>query len=73
MASLLEHYSLPLSDSELITMCILALRYEAQHYNCKLDDCLLKQVISHARTKARERSERNAEEALAKASLVLEK
>ena len=44
------------SNDELITMCILALSYEAQHY--KLQDCLIKQVISHARTKARERKER---------------
>ena len=46
-------------DSELITMCILALRYEAQHY--KPDGCLLKQVTAHAQAKARERSERNTE------------
>ena len=54
------------SDSELITTCILALRYEAQHH--KLDGCLLKQVIAHARAKARERNEINVEGALAKAS-----
>ena len=52
-------------------MCILALRYEAQHY--KLDDCLLKQVIPHAQAKARERSEKKVKKALAKASLALEK
>ena len=61
------------SDDELITMtlCILAFSYEAQHY--KLDDCLIKQVIPHARTKARERKERKVERALAKASLALAK
>ena len=46
-------------------MCILALRYEAQHY--KLGDCLLKQVIAHAQAKARKRSQRNVEDALADA------
>ena len=51
------------SDSELITTCILALSYEAHHY--KLDGCLLKQVIAHARAKAREINERNVEGALA--------
>ena len=71
MASLLEHYSLPLSDSELITMCILALRYEARHY--QLEDHLLKQAIAQAQFRARERNERNVEEALAKASLAIAK
>ena len=59
------------SDSELITMCTLALRYETRHY--KLDACLLKQVINQAQATARERKESNAEEALAKASLALAK
>ena len=49
----------------------LALSYEAQHY--KLYDCAIKQVISHARTKAKEGNESELERALAKASLALEK
>ena len=59
------------NDDELGTICILALSYEAQHY--KLHDCLIKQVVSHARTKGRERKEKKVERALAKASLALEK
>ena len=59
------------SDSKLITMCILALQYEARHYH--LEDHLLKQVIAQAQFRAREREEKNVEEALAKASLALAK
>ena len=58
------------SDDELLTMCTLAIIYEARHY--KLADCIIKQVISDARTKARERKERKVERALAKESLALE-
>ena len=56
------------SGSELITTCILALSYEAQHY--KLDDCLVKQVVNQGK---RKREKSKAEEALAKVSLALEK
>lgn len=59
------------SDSKLITMCILALQYEARDYH--LEDLLLKQVIAQAQFRAREREETNVEEALAKASLALAK
>ena len=59
------------SGSELITMCVLALRYKAQHY--KQEGCLLKHVMAQARAKASERSERNAEEAQSKACILLEK
>ena len=59
------------SDDELITMCILALSYETQHH--KLNGCLIRQVISRARNKARERKGSEAERALAKASPALEK
>ena len=59
------------SDSKLITMCILALQYEARH--CHLEDHLLKQVIAQAQPRARERDEMNVVEALAKASLALAK
>ena len=55
------------SDSELITICILAIRYEAQQY--KPDGCLLKQVIAQAQAKPRERKQSKAKEALSKASL----
>ena len=41
------------SDDKLITMCILALQYEAQHYH--LEDYLLKQVIAQAQFRAQER------------------
>ena len=56
-------------NNELITMCLLALSHEAQHY--KLDDSLIRQVISKAQAKARERKEGKVERALAKASLAL--
>ena len=59
------------SDNKLITMCILALQYEAQH--CPLEDILLKQVIAQAKFRAREKEEKYVEEALAKASLTLAK
>ena len=59
------------SGDELITMCIIALSYEARHY--KLDSSLIKQALSHARTKARDRKESEVEKAPAKASLALEK
>ena len=62
-------------DSELITMCILALQYESRnetrHYH--LEDHLLKQVIAQAQFQARERDEMNVVEALPKASLALAK
>ena len=61
------------SDSKLITMGILALQYEAQHYHQVLEDRLLKQVIAQAQFRAREREEKDVEEALAKASLALAK
>ena len=59
------------SDDELIAMRILALRYEAQQH--KPGDCHMKPVIPRARTKARERQDSEAERALEKASLPLEK
>ena len=59
------------SDSKLITMCILALEYEARHY--LLEGHLLKQVIAQPQFRARVREEKNAKEALAKASLSLAK
>ena len=72
MASLLEYYSIQsTSDNKLITMCILALQYEAQHYH--LEDHLLKHVIAQAQFRAREREEKDVEEALAEASPALAK
>ena len=52
-------------------MCIIALQYEDQHYH--LEDYLLKQVIAQAQLRARDREEKDVEEALAKASLALAK
>ena len=59
------------SDSKLITMGILALRYEARHYH--LEGHLRKQVVAQTQLRARERNERNVVEALAKASLAIAK
>ena len=60
-----------LSDSKLITMCILALRYEARHYH--LEGHLLKQVIAQTQFRARGRYEMDVVEALAKASPAIAK
>ena len=59
------------SSVELIVTGVLALQYEARHYNIK--GSLLGQVLSQARAKARERKESNVETALDKASQAIAK
>ena len=59
------------SSDELIVTGVLALRYEAQHY--KIQDSLIRQVVSQAQAKARERNERDVVRALDKASQAIEK
>ena len=54
------------SSDELIVTRMLPLRYEGQHY--KIQDSLIRQVVSQAQVKARERNERDAVRALDKAS-----
>ena len=54
------------SSDELIVTGILALQYEAQYY--KIHDSLIRQVVSQAQAKARERNERDVAKALDKAS-----
>ena len=61
----------PESYQRLYMCAVLALQYEAQH--CHLEDHLLKQVISQAQFRSRIREDKNAEGALAKASLALAK
>ena len=59
------------SSEELIVTGILALRYETQYY--KIQDSLIRQVVSQAQAKARERKERDAVKALDKASQAMKK
>ena len=59
------------SSEELIVTGISALRYEAQYY--KIRDSLIRQVVSHAQAKARERQERDVVKALDKASQAMKK
>ena len=59
------------SSEELIVTGILALRYEAQYY--KIQDSLIRQVVSQAQVQARERQERDVEKALNKASQAMAK
>ena len=59
------------SDSNLITMCMLALRYEARH--CHLEGHLLKQVTAQAQFRAREGNERKVAGALENAGLATAK
>ena len=59
------------SSDELIVTGALALRYEAQHY--KTHESLIRQVVSQAQAKARERHERDVARALDKASQAIEK
>ena len=58
-------------SDELIVTGILALRYEAQHY--KIQDSLIRQLVSQAQVKARERNEREIVRALDKASHAIAK
>ena len=59
------------SSDELIVTGILALRYEAQYY--KIHDSLIRQDVSQAQAKARERNERDVVRALDKASQAMDK
>ena len=59
------------SSDALIVTEILALRYEAQHY--KIQNSLIRQVVSQAQAKARERNERDVVRALDKASQSIAK
>ena len=56
------------SSDELIATGTLALRYEAQYYKTRIHGALIRQVVSQAQAKARERNERGAVRALDKAS-----
>ena len=59
------------SSDELIVTRMLPLQYEAQHY--KIQDSLIRQVVSQAQVKARERNERDVVRVLDKVSQAIEK
>ena len=59
------------SSDKLIVTGILALRYEAQYY--KIQDLLIRQVVSQAQANARERNQGDVVRALDKASQAIAK